>query len=126
MLECIAGTTENGMERGEGTTTKQMQAAPKGAVFVWCNAHTGYATHLTRKIGREDLKIVSPTWLEWERWRGLELTGLVVDHAAQLTDMQWDNYQAALTRVRSNARLTGLSRKRVKKVKNLGAIKRLG
>jgi len=79
-----------------------MEAAPKGAVFVWCNGHTDYAIHLARKIGREDLQIVSPTWLEWERWRGLELTGLVIDHAAQLTDMQRDNYQAALTRVRSN------------------------
>lgn len=91
------------MARQTGATTKQMETAPKGAVFVWCNSHTDYAIHLARKIGREDLQIVSPAWLEWGRWRGLELTGLVIDHAAQLTDMQWDNYQAALTRVRSNA-----------------------
>ena len=90
------------MARQTGATTKQMEAAPNGAVFVWCNGQTDYAIHLARKIGREDLQIVSPTWLEWGRWKGLELTGLVIDHAARLTDMQWDNYQGALTRVRSN------------------------
>lgn len=89
------------MARGEGTTTKQMEAAPKGAVFVWCNGHTDYAVRLARKIGRDDLRVVSPAWLE-DRWLGLELAGIVVDHAAQLTDRQWDEYQRALVRVRSN------------------------
>jgi len=87
------------MAIGEGTTTKQMKAAPKGAVFVWCNGRTDYAVVLARKIGREDLEIKSPTWLE-RSWRGLELTGVVVDHAARLTDRQWDGFQGALTRVR--------------------------
>ena len=89
------------MDRGAGATTKQIEAAPKGAVFVWCNGHTDYAIRLAQKIGREDLRIESPTWLE-DRWRGLELTGVVVDHAARLTDRQWDGYQGALTRVRPN------------------------
>ena len=94
------------MARGEGTTTKQMQDAPNGAVFVWCNGHTDYAINLARKIGRDDLRIESPTWLE-ERWRGLELTGVVVDHSARLTDRQWDGYQGVLTRVRSNVEVRG-------------------
>jgi hypothetical protein len=89
------------MARGEGTTTQQMEEAPKCAVFVWCNGNTDYAVRLARKIGREDLQIKSPTWLEG-RWCGLELTGVVVDHAAQLSDRQWDGFQGALTRVRSN------------------------
>lgn len=90
------------MARRDGATTRQMEAAPKGAVFIWCNGKTDYAVLLARKLGREDLQIVSPTWLE-ERWLGVELTGVVVDHAARLTDRQWDGYQGALTRVRPNA-----------------------
>ena len=90
------------MARGKGATTQQMEAAPKGAVFVWCNGNTDYPRLLARKIGREDLRIETPAWLEG-RWIGLELTGVAVDHAAQLTDRQWDGFQGALTRVRSNA-----------------------
>ena len=90
------------MVRGNGETTRQMEAAPKGAVFVWCNAKTDYAVLLARKIGREDLQIQTPEWFE-DRWRGIELTGVVVDHAARLNDRQWYGYQGALTRVRSNA-----------------------
>ena len=89
------------MARGEGTTTQQMEGAPKGAIFVWCNGHTDYAVRLARKIGREDLQIKSPTWLD-DGWRGVTLTGIVVDHAARLTDRQRDLLQEALTRVRSN------------------------
>ena len=91
------------MERGDGTTTRQMEETPKGAVFVWCNGHTDYPRFLARKIAREDLQIKAPTWLE-NQWRGLELTGVVVDHAARLTDRQWDGFQGALTRVRSNVK----------------------
>jgi hypothetical protein len=54
---------------------------------------------LAQKLGRADLRIESPTWLE-ESWLGLELTGVVVDHAARLTDRQRDGYQGALARVR--------------------------
>ena len=96
------------MERGEGATTQQMEAAPKAAVFVWCNGNTDYPRLLARKIGREDLQIKSPSWLE-DRWRELELTGVVVDHAARLTDRQWDGFQGALTRVRSNVQIEGQS-----------------
>lgn len=78
-----------------------MEAAPKGAVFVWCNGHTDYPIRLARKIGREDLQIKTPTCLE-DRWIGLELTGVVVDHAARLTDRQWDGFHGVLSRVRSN------------------------
>ena len=94
------------MARGTGETTRQMEAAPKGAVFVWCNGNADYPRLLARKIGRDDLQIQSPRWLE-ERWRGITLTGVVVDHAARLTDRQWDGYQGALTRVRPNAKVTG-------------------
>ena len=87
------------MARGEGVTTCQMEAAPMGAVFVWCNGRTDYPRLLARKIGRDDLHIKTPEWLE-ERWREIELTGIVVDHAARLTDRQYAGFQGALSQVR--------------------------
>lgn len=75
-----------------------MEEAPKGAIFVWCNRHVDYAWALAKKLGREDLQIRDPSWLE-HRWRGLKLTGVVVDHAARLTNEQWDGFQGALARV---------------------------
>ena len=86
------------MARGTGATTRAMMAAPKGAVFVWCNDKTDYAIRLARKIGREDLRIVSPAWLE-DRWHGLDPPGIVVDHAAQLTDRQLAATRALMRRV---------------------------
>lgn len=91
------------MKRRSGETTRQMQGSPNCAVFVWCNARLDYPSALARHIGREDLQIKAPSWFE-NRWRGLELTGVVVDHAARLSDRQWDGYQGALSRVRSNAK----------------------
>jgi hypothetical protein len=76
-----------------------MESAPNGAVFIWCNGHTNYPKMLARKIGRDDLRIEAPSWLE-DRWIGLELTGLIVDHAARLSARQWDGLQGARTRVR--------------------------
>jgi hypothetical protein len=50
--------------RNTGETTRQMVRAPKGATFVWCNSHLHYPQHLARYLGRDDLKIVRPEWLE--------------------------------------------------------------
>jgi hypothetical protein len=69
------------MPRGDGQTTRQMQASPQDAVFVWCNDILDYPRRLARKVGRTDLQIVGPNWLDDEKWRGLELTGLIIDHA---------------------------------------------
>ena len=88
------------MARGTGETTRQMQAAPRNAVFIWCAGHTGYPQMLARKIGREDLKIVTPDWLTSDKWRGLELTGLIVDHAANIRGELYPAYLEAKTRVR--------------------------
>lgn len=88
------------MPRGEGTTTAQMTNSPKGAVFVWVNSHLDYPRQLARKLKREDLKIVSPGWLDGMQWAGLELTGLVLDHACDLTSEQWRSWQQALARVK--------------------------
>jgi len=58
-----------------------MEAAPKNALFIWCNKHTEYPKQLARKLGREDLRIFSPGFLAEGRWRGMTFTGIVTDHA---------------------------------------------
>lgn len=74
--------------RGDGSTTRQMKDAPKGAHFVWVNSLIDYPKALAKKIGREDLVIVSPSFLSDNRWRGLRFSGLVIDHAAPLDHRQ--------------------------------------
>ena len=88
--------------RGTGRTTRQMLAAPQGAVFV--SAHVGtvsYDKALALKHGRSDLKIVPPVWLTGGRWVGLRFTGIVVDHAASLSEGEQAWLQRALTYVRT-------------------------
>ncbi len=77
--------------RGDGSTTRQMQAAPKDALFVWVNGHLDYPKMLAKELGREDLKIVAPSFLDYDQWRGIRYSGVVVDHAAHLNDKQIDS-----------------------------------
>lgn len=95
--------------RQSGRTTQAMQAAPRDAVFVWCNHHLDYPKDLARKLGRDDLKIVSPSWLTDRRWVGLELSALQLDHAAfeHFTYEQWRMYREATVRVRPVSRTSG-------------------
>ncbi len=58
------------MERGTGTTTRQMQEAPQGSVFVWCGRYLSYPKDLARNLGREDLNIVPLMWLNRANVRG--------------------------------------------------------
>lgn len=89
------------MDRGTGATTQQMQDTPKGAVFVWCNNRLEYPRALARKIGRDDLSIVSPYWLE-RGWAGQKFTDLVVDHACSLSAGEQNGLKYAITRLPSN------------------------
>ena len=86
--------------RGDGTTTRQMEASPKGAIYVWCNGQLDYPRRLAEKIGRNDLHIVGPYWLEAGGWHGLVLSGLTVDHAARLSERELEALSGAETRVR--------------------------
>jgi len=91
--------TDDHKYRGTGRTTKQMEAAPQGSVYLWVHGDVYYPKKLAEKIGRTDLKIVGPGWLE-NGWLGVELTGLVVDHAAQLNERQSHGLLGAITRIR--------------------------
>jgi hypothetical protein len=88
-------------ERGTGRTTKQMKDAPRGAIFI--SPHHAACYHdknLAFALGRSDLTIVSPSWLIEHRWIGLELSGIVVDHAANLNEIERRELLVAQMRVR--------------------------
>jgi hypothetical protein len=85
---------------GSGRTTRQMQAAPKNAIYIWYNSQLDYPKRVAATVGRADLQIVRPGWLSAQRWRGHKLTGVVVDHACELDAMQRDALMGALARVR--------------------------
>lgn len=86
-------------ERGSGVTKSQLESLPLHGVFVWCNDRLEYPRALAQSIGRLDIHIVSPGWLEDDRWRGMKMTGLHIDHAANLTDNQWEGYGQAIMMV---------------------------
>lgn len=87
-------------DRGTSRTTQQMLSAPREAVFISCHARAcDYDRRLAHKIGRDDLRIVEPSWLD-HGWYGKILTGIVIDHAANLTEKQHCDLRLALTRVR--------------------------
>ena len=88
------------MARQTGETTRQMEAAPQGAIFVWVNSRLDYTKALAKKLGRDDLEVVSPEWLSSDSWRGRTLTGVIVDHAASLTSTQMRGFDGACTRIR--------------------------
>lgn len=78
---------------GTGTTTQQMQAAPHGAIFVWCNNDLSYPRHIARSIGRGDLCIVC-AGEDWHRFLGYQLSGgVVIDHAARLDPIARDGWR---------------------------------
>ncbi|WP_175784638.1 hypothetical protein [Burkholderia ambifaria] len=89
-------------DRGTGRTTRQMLDAPQHAVFVWCNDYLGYARDLVHHVGRPDLQVVSPSWLE--RDRGFGKCGIVIDHAARLSDRQAEGAELIRARYGENRR----------------------
>lgn len=87
-------------KRQSGRTSKQMIEAPKDAVFIWCNTHLEYPKELAKKLKRTDLRIEDPSFLH-DRWRGLKMTGIVADHALDLTGEQYVSLLEARIRIRN-------------------------
>ena len=80
-----------------------MQGAPNGAHYVWVNNSLSYPKALAAKLGRDDLIIVSPNFFRSDRWLGIEIKGIVLDHATDLGssgDGLWENYRRACERIR--------------------------
>lgn len=73
------------MKRQSGITTRLMKRAPEGAIFVWCRGDTSYALALAESLGRDDLEIVGPGYIEQGRYRGIKDLQIVLDHHTQLS-----------------------------------------
>lgn len=71
-----------------GTTTKQMEIAPKNAIFIWDNNHLIYPKHLARKLKRNDLTIVSKSWITEHNLKGKIFSGIILDHSVVLSEEQ--------------------------------------
>ena len=71
-----------------GTTTKQMESAPKNAIFIWNDNNLVYAKHLARELKRNDLTIVSKNWITKQNLRGKIFSGIILDHSAVLSEEQ--------------------------------------
>ena len=67
--------------RQSGRTTRQMQRAKKGAVYVWVNGHIGYPKNLAQTLGRDDLEIKPRSWLRAHNMYGRWFSEVVIDHA---------------------------------------------
>jgi hypothetical protein len=79
-------------DRQPGQTTRQMQEAPQGAVFLWpVGRSTDYAKALARHLSRTDLRIIGPS--DIENLRGTTAPALIIDHACwvHLSNREWDD-----------------------------------
>lgn len=86
--------------RDKGRTTKQMQEAPQGALFIWPFARSiGYAKDLARHLGRTDIKIVGPSALDYdgERLLGHRYPAIILDHAGRPDQREREALQRATT-----------------------------
>ena len=86
--------------RGSGTTSAQLALLPQDGIFVWCSFDITYPRSLCKKLGREDIQVVSPSWLSSDRWRGRTYSGVSVDHAAKLQPEELEGLQHLLAYVR--------------------------
>lgn len=90
-------------ERGTGRTTRQILAAPPGAVYVWpAYQSLSWVKSLGKRLEREDLLMVSRSWLEPRNWLGKEFSAIILDHATRevLTPREWNLYAEAIVRVK--------------------------
>ncbi len=66
--------------RQAGVTTRQIEAAPHGAVFIWVTGDVNYPRAIAVRLGRDDLEFVAPSFLECGRALG-STKKVCVDHA---------------------------------------------
>ena len=81
-------------------TAKQMIAAKKGALYVWCNSRLNYPKNLAAYLHRSDLVILSPHMLTRERLQGYEFSEVVYDHAVRPSDVSDATANFVLTRIK--------------------------
>jgi len=75
--------------RGSGRTNRQMQEAPKNAIYIVGSIYsTGFQRELALAAGRPDLKIESQNWIRFENLVGRRGLDIVIDHEVELDDRQ--------------------------------------
>lgn len=73
----------------KGTTSKQMKEAPLNSIYIWCNEQTLYPIRLATALGRHDLLIVTPRWLNAKSsFLGSVRQGITIDHATEFSQDQ--------------------------------------
>lgn len=85
-------------DRRSGRTKRQMEDAPKGAIYIWDNKILSYPRELSYSIGREDLTILEKGYLYYRanRLTHIIFTDIVVDHACVLSSDQMIGLRVAL------------------------------
>lgn len=95
-LRAIAGMSD--FERGTDRTTRQIEQAPKDAVYVCPSVRSiSYHRKLAVYLGRQDLVNVSPYWFTDQSWRGRRRS-VILDHAtlSAMNDRQIYEYRACM------------------------------
>ena len=69
-------------EHRSGRTAEAMRAAPRAAMFIWCNNSLSYPRGVARWLKRTDLVIVRPCDVE-AALKGFDAP-VIVDHNASL------------------------------------------
>ena len=86
----------------ESKSVEQMRQSPQNAVYIWHDTQIHEAIRLSQGADRNDLEIYGVDCLDDARlevFRGQRLSGVVVDHAAKLTDEQKRNHDWLLCRI---------------------------
>ena len=97
VIEC-GGKAET-MKRNVGTTTNQIKSLPKDAVFVWVDNDTSYPKSLAKSLGRDDLEIVGVSFLDSNKFRGRNYTGIDIDHAVEMSPERIDAFHIIISRI---------------------------
>jgi len=73
----------------------KMRDAPKDAVYIWVNQYTELPRRIANDLGRNDLHIEAPYWLQ-HGWIGKKVSGIILDDSLNLTPEVWKCYERAL------------------------------
>ena len=67
--------------RGTGTTTQQIQSAPRNSLFIWCTDDVNYIRDKCDKLERKDITVAPVSTLDDPaHYCGARFSAVVVDH----------------------------------------------
>lgn len=85
---------------GDGTTTKQLKEAKQNAYFICSSdACADYTKRLAINLNRPDINIVTPSWIIDRRFRGLEISDIILDHYYVPTRLAYEILKEAEARI---------------------------